>query len=116
MGTHAHVHFDKLTAADRKERNFTLTSACLGNHGLPCTWRSSQQSPFGYPCAQFVIFLRKFEEIDEFNDLILGFLHADHILESHLDDFSETVAFLVLEKPRNTLSSLALGPLTHLHD
>lgn len=116
MGTHTHVHFDKLTAADRKERNFTLTSASLGNHGLSCTWRPSQQGSLGYPCTQFVIFLRKFKEIDELNDLILGFLHAHHILESHLDDFSETVAFLILEKPRNTLSSLALGSLTHLHD
>ena len=60
--------------------------------------------------------MRKFEEIDELNDLVFGLLHANHVLEGHLDDLFEAVAFLVLEESRNALSCLALVSLTHLHD
>src|SRR5262249_61960865 len=78
----AYEHFDEVRTGDGKERNIGLAGNCTCQQGLAGSRRSNQKNALGNPSAKLLEFLRFAQELDNFPQLFLGFIHPSHIFES----------------------------------
>ena len=83
-GADAHEHLDEVRAGDREERHVGLARDRLGEQGLAATGKSFEEDASGNAAAESLETLGILEEGDELLDLLLGLLHAGHVLEGHV--------------------------------
>ena len=81
--THSHKNLDEVRARSGNEGHSCLARTCLGQHGLSCAWRTGKKHSLGNPGAQFLVFLRVFEEVNKLHDLHLALVEPRHIRKSH---------------------------------
>ena len=82
---HADEHLDELRAGDREERHASLAGHRLRQQRLAGPRRSHQQHSLGNAATELLIFRRLAEEVDDFLQLQLGFVHARDILKGDLN-------------------------------
>ncbi len=80
-GADADEHFHEVRAADREKRNIRLAGDGSGEERLAGARRADHEDAFRDAAAEFLEFLRVFEELDEFLDLVLRLLDTGHVLE-----------------------------------
>src|SRR5215212_4490792 len=80
-GTDTHKHFYKFRTRNGEKRNTSFTRNCFCQKRFACTWRAHQKDALRNASAKLDKLLRLLQEFDNFRQLLLGFLHAGHILE-----------------------------------
>ena len=83
-GAHAHEHLHEVRTGDGKERHAGLAGDGPRQQGLARARRSDQEHAFRNASAQLLELLRLAQKLDDFLQLLLGFLHARHVLKCHL--------------------------------
>ena len=86
-GADADEHLDKLRAGDRKERHPRLAGDGAGEQCLAGPRRADQQHPLGRTAAEAPVGLRVLQEVDDLDQLVLGFVDAGDIGEGDLGLF-----------------------------
>ena len=74
-------HLDEIRTGDAEERYFCLSRDGLGQQGLTGSGNTFQQNTLGDPGADFGIFGRIPEEIDDFRQIFLFLLQTGHIVQ-----------------------------------
>src|ERR1043166_3621654 len=80
----ADEHFYEVRTRDRKERDVGFTCHCTGQQSLTSSRRSDQQHTFRNTSAQLLELLRLTQELDDFAQLLFGFIHASYVFERDL--------------------------------
>ena len=80
---HAHEHLHKFGTADAEERHARFAGNGLGQQRLARARAADQQHALGNARAQRDEFLRLFQELDHFLQILLGFFRAGHIFKRH---------------------------------
>ena len=83
-GADAHDHLDELGRAHREERHAGFARDGLGQQCLARSGRADQQHPFRRRTAKARVLGRIAQEIDDFDQLVLGLVDARDVLERHL--------------------------------
>src|SRR5262249_12919762 len=81
-GADADKHLDEVRTGNREERDVRFASDSASEQGLTGSWRSNQQYALRNAAAEFLKFLRIFQEFDDFLKLFFGFISTGHVLES----------------------------------
>ena len=82
--TDAYEHFNKVGTRDREEGNIGFASDCASQQGFTGTWRTDQQCTTGDLAAETLELVWIFEEVDNFNNVILGFVNTCYISKGDL--------------------------------
>ena len=80
-GADADEHFDEVGTGNREERNVGFAGNGASEKSLARSRRADEQNALGNASAEFLEFLRVFQEIDNFVKLFLGFIDSGDILE-----------------------------------
>ena len=80
-GADAHEHLHELRAGDREEGHARLAGDGAGEQGLAGSGRADQQHAARDPRAERVELLGVLEELDHLGQLLLGLVHAGHVVE-----------------------------------
>ena len=80
----ADEHLDELRATQAEERDLGLAGDGPREQRLAGARRADEQHALGDPSADARVFLRVLQELDDFPQLVFGFIHARHIPEPHL--------------------------------
>ena len=83
-GAHAHEHLDEVRARDREERHVGLAGDGLGQERLAGARRADQEHALRDLAAELLELRRVLEELDDLAQLLLGLVHAGHVLEGDL--------------------------------
>ena len=83
-GADTNEHLDKVGAADREELDPCLAGNRLGKQRFARARGTKEQDALRNACAEFVEFIRHLEELDDFLELLFGFIRARNIGERHL--------------------------------
>ncbi len=110
-GTDTDKHLHKVGAGDSKERHIRLARHRAGGQGLTGTRWADQQNTFRNLATQPLELVRIFEKLDNFLQLILGFINAGHIIKSHATRFFGQQLGFAFAKPHR-FATAALH-LTH---
>src|SRR5215831_1545438 len=105
-------HLDKLRAGDREERDPGLTGHSAGEQRLAGARRADQQHPLRRAAPEASVADRVFQEIDDLDELVLGFVDTRDIGEGDLGlllDIDLGAAFADRHQP-------AEAALTHAAD
>ena len=78
---HADKHFDKVRASHGKERDVGFACHSLCQQCFACARRSHEEGTFGNLSAEVSVFLRSFEEIDNFANLLFCPLLSGYVFE-----------------------------------
>src|SRR5690606_11056076 len=81
--TNTDEHLDKLRARDAKEGHTSLTGDGFCHQGLAGSRRANQQHTLGNARTQSSKLLRFLEELDNFLQLLLGFIRTSDIGKGH---------------------------------
>ena len=81
---HADEHLDEVGAGDAEERHVGFAGHGAGQQGLAGSGRPDQQHALGNASAELLELLRLAQELDDFLELFLGFIHAGHVFERDL--------------------------------
>ena len=95
--TDAHDHFDKVRTGNREKRHIGFTRDGPRQQRLTRTRRANQQSTTWNFSAEPLELVRIFQEVDNLNDVVLGFINASNIIEGY-------AALLLREKLGSTLA------------
>mmetsp|Transcript_35703 Transcript_35703/g.43061 ORF Transcript_35703/g.43061 Transcript_35703/m.43061 type:complete len:400 (+) Transcript_35703:913-2112(+) len=79
--TNTDEHLHKLGTRDREERDTSLSCNSLCQQGLSGTRGSDQQDTLGDASTNSGEALRPLQELDNLHEILLGFVHASHIIE-----------------------------------
>src|SRR5260221_1154019 len=80
-GAHPNNHLHELRATSREEWHARLSGNRPRKQRLSRAWRTYQQDALGSRTAQTGVLLGCLEEIDDLDQLVLGFIDAGHIVE-----------------------------------
>ena len=80
----ADEHLHEVGTRDAEERNVGFAGHRARQQGFAGSRRSNQQDTFGNAPAQLLELLRFAQELDNFFELFLGFIHAGNVFERHL--------------------------------
>ncbi len=83
-GADAHEHLDELRAAEAEERHVRFSGHGAREQRLAGARRADQQGALGNPPAQVRVLLRRFQELDDLPQLVLGLVDARDVGEPHL--------------------------------
>src|SRR5207237_9852413 len=83
-GAHAHEHLDEIRAGDGEERHVGLARDGLGEERLARAGRADEEHALGDLAPELLELGRVLEELDDLAQLLLGLLHARHVLEGDL--------------------------------
>ena len=83
-GAHAHVHFHKIRAVDREERNARLSGQRPGQQRFSRAGRAVQQHAPGNPCAETAVFFRRRKKADQIAQTFQRFFVGGHIGKAHI--------------------------------
>ena len=83
--TDADEHFDEIGAGNREKRHFGLAGNCAGQQRLARAGRTDHEHAFGDLAAELLKLARILQEVDDFDDLLLGLLDARHVREGDVD-------------------------------
>src|SRR5258705_680804 len=103
-GTNANEHFHEVGSADAEKGGVGFARNGLGQQGLACARGADHQDTLGDTTTQLLKFLGVFEEIDQFRDLFLGFLHTGNVLKGRLVLFLVEHAGLALAETEGALA------------
>src|ERR1700733_691956 len=81
----ADEHLDKIRARNGEERHFGLAGYGAGQQGLAGAGRADHQHTFRYLAAKFLELAGIFQEIDDFDDFLLGLFDPRHIGKGNAD-------------------------------
>ena len=81
--THADEHLDEVGTRNAEERHLGLAGDRLGQQRLAGAGRADQQQAARNAAAEFLEFLRVFQEVDDLLDFFLGFVAAGHVGEGN---------------------------------
>ena len=84
-GADADEHFDEIGARNREKGHFGLAGDGAGQQGLAGARRADHEHTFRDLAAKFLELAGIFQEIDDFDDFLLGFLNPRHIGEGDID-------------------------------
>ena len=84
-GTDADKHFDEVGTGHGEEGHVGFAGYGFGQKSLSGARRAYQESAFGDFSAQFGIFLRVFQKIDDFLHFLFGSFLSGYILERNID-------------------------------
>ena len=84
-GADADEHFDELGSAQAEEGHLGLAGDRAGQQRLAGPRRADEQHALRNPAAQVGELARGLQELDDFAQLLRGFIHARDILERRLD-------------------------------
>ena len=90
-GADAYDHLHELRGAHREERHAGLAGDRFGEQRLAGAGRANEQHAFRRRAPQACIAVGLFEEIDDLDELVLGFIDAGNVVERN-----PRVAFLVV--------------------
>ncbi|OIQ72941.1 hypothetical protein GALL_454250 [mine drainage metagenome] len=114
-GADADEHLDEIGAGNGEKRHLRFASNALGQQGLAGTGRADQQHPARDAPAEFLEFLRILEEVDQFLDVLLGFVAPGDVGKSDgVGRFIEH-AGTRLAKAERTAASAALHLAHEVH-
>ena len=82
---YAHVHFDKIAAADGKERYARLAGNGFCKQSFTRSRRTYEQNTLGNFCAHLGIFRRIFKKIDNLYEFFLFFLRTGNVAETRFN-------------------------------
>ena len=109
-GADTNEHFHEIRTADAEESGVSFAGNCLGEQRLACAWSADHEYALGNASAQTLKFLGIAQELDQFGDLVLGFLNARHIFERNLVlVFAEHAGLALAEAQRAFASILNLA-------
>ena len=77
--------WNRIGTGHGEKRHIGFTGNSLGQHGLTGSRRADEQSPFRNLTAQFLIFIRVFQEIDDLHDFDFGLFQTGNILKSDIN-------------------------------
>ena len=80
-GADADKHLHKVRAADAEKTRVGLASDGLGQKRLASAGRANHQDALGDLAAKFLEFFWILQEVDQFGDLLAGFIDTGHVLE-----------------------------------
>ncbi len=80
----ADEHLDEVGAAEREIGDLRLACHRARQERLPGTGRSDQQDPARHARTQLTETPRRFEEFDDFFQLVLGLVNPNHLVERNL--------------------------------
>ncbi len=83
-GADADEHLDEFGSAQAEERHLRLAGDGLGEQRLARAGRADEQHALRYAAADVRVLLRMLEELDDFHQLLFGFVDAGHVAEAHL--------------------------------
>ena len=81
---YAHEHLHEVRAGDGEEGHASLAGNGPGQQRLARARGADEQHALGDAAAQAGEFLGLAQEVDDFRQLLLGLVHAGHVLEGHL--------------------------------
>ena len=81
---HADEHLHEVRTGDAEERNVGFAGNGARQQGLAGSRRPDQQHALGNASAELLELLRLAQELDDFLQLFLGFIHAGDVFERHL--------------------------------
>ena len=84
-GTHADKHLHEVGTRQAEERHIGLACHTLCEQGLTRSGRAYQQHALRDLAAQFGVFLRILQEVDDLHDFHFGLFQTRHIFESDVD-------------------------------
>ena len=84
-GADANEHLHEIRSRDGEKRHTRLAGNGLGQQGLAGSRQPDHQNAARNLAAEPLEFARIFEEVHQFDDLLLGFFHTGNIGERHLD-------------------------------
>jgi hypothetical protein len=116
-GADADEHLDELGAGDREEGHAGLAGHRLGQQGLAGARRADQQHALGHPAAEAAVGFRVLQEADDFLQLVLGLIHAGHVVEAHAGvGFHIDLGLALAEVHEAAAHALLAGELAHRED
>ena len=83
-GAHAHVHFHKIRAVDREERNARFTGQRPSQQRLARARRAIKQHAPRNPCPETAVLLRRLNEADQIAQTFQRFFVGGHIGKAHI--------------------------------
>ena len=83
----ADEHFDEVGTAEAEERHARLAGDGLGEQRLAGARRADQQHALGNAAAEHLVLLGRLEELDDFAQLVDGFVDAGDVFERDVDIF-----------------------------
>ena len=83
----ADEHFDEVGAAEAEERHARLAGDGLGEQRLAGARRADQQHALGNAAAEHLVLFGRLEELDDFAELVDGFVDAGDVFERDVDVF-----------------------------
>ena len=86
-GADADEHFDEVGAAEAEKRHARLAGHRFGEQRLAGARRADQQHALGNAAAEHLVFLGRLQELDDFAQLLDGFVDAGHVFERDFDVF-----------------------------
>ena len=83
-GAHADEHFHEVRTRNGKERHIGFAGDRTGQQRLTGTGRTHQQHAARNPATQPLELARIAQELDDFLQILLGFVNAGHVFKRHL--------------------------------
>src|SRR5690606_29679878 len=80
--TNTHKHFHEVRTRNTKEWHFRFTGNGFGKQGFTCTWRTDHQNTTWNTSTETFKFGWVFQEVDNFNHFLLGFITTGNIDKS----------------------------------
>src|SRR5205807_5915761 len=74
-------HFHEVRTGNREERNVSFARNCSRQQSLTRAWGPDKQHTLRNSSAQFLEFLRIFQELNDFLQLFFGFIGSGDVLE-----------------------------------
>ena len=106
--THADEHFDKIASRNMQKRNVRFARNGARQKRFSRSGTSDQKHASGNLRADFAVFFRIFQKIDDFGQFFFRFFLPRNIGEGYL-------FFICIEKPRTAPSELHSARILHGH-
>ena len=115
-GADADEHLHKVRAADAEETRLGLAGDGLGQERLAGARRADHQDALGNLAAKLLEFFWILEEVDQFGDLLAGFIDTGHVLEGDFVLLPVEHAGLALAEVHRAPAGAADLPYEHKPD
>ncbi len=115
-GANADEHFHKIGAGNRKERHIRFARNGTREQRFAGTGRANEQHAFGDAATKALKFLRVFEEVDDFLEIVFGLVDTCDIFEGYAAlTFREQFGARLTEPHRLAAAGLHLAQEEHPH-
>src|SRR5262249_33703263 len=103
-GADADKHLHEVRAANGEKRHISFTGDGACQQGFSSADRADHQHALGNTATEFLKFFRIAQELDQFLNFILGFLHSRHVAKRDLVFVTGEHARLGLAKVQRALA------------